>query len=286
MASIQVRAFIWSGRHAGWSRRKFQLGRQAVAIPCPLHLTLLMSARQRRRTLQQHRSAVHRETSVNGTQVPVILVRHPRARRYLLRVDHENRVRVTLPLRGAILTAMELVHSQEQWIAQQLRKAAEAGTDRRGWAPGSEILFRGERLPLLLEGPRRIRLGDQLIRVTAGSGDLRSEVENHLWQLAKQELPPRVAAYARLHCLRIGKVKVRNQRTRWGSCSGTGNISLNWRLIQAPPFVRDYVILHELMHRREMNHSARFWRQVSDACPYYELAEKWLKAHALHHRDL
>jgi len=73
---------------------------------------------------------------------------------------------------------------------------------------------------------------------------------------------------------------VRNQRSRWGSCSHRGSISLNWRLIQAPPFVRDYILLHELMHLREMNHSPRFWSEVESVCPYYQVAERWLKAHS------
>jgi hypothetical protein len=78
----------------------------------------------------------------------------------------------------------------------------------------------------------------------------------------------------------VCRVVVRNQRTRWGSCSRRGTLSLNWRLVQAPVFVRDYIILHELMHLREMNHSARFWRLVEAACPDYAMAERWLKAHA------
>jgi len=70
---------------------------------------------------------------------------------------------------------------------------------------------------------------------------------------------------------------VRNQRTRWGSCTTTGVISLNWRLVQAPETVRDYVIYHELMHLREMNHSDRFWRRVEEVYPDWRDAERWLK---------
>ena len=70
---------------------------------------------------------------------------------------------------------------------------------------------------------------------------------------------------------------MRAQKTRWGSCSARGTISLNWRLIHAPPFVRDYLIVHELMHRRQMNHSARYWKLVADAFPRWQEAEAWLK---------
>jgi hypothetical protein len=74
---------------------------------------------------------------------------------------------------------------------------------------------------------------------------------------------------------------VRNQKSRWGSCSRRGTISLNWRLIQAPPFVCDYIILHELSHLKEMNHSARFWHEVERVCPDYKMAERWLKQHSV-----
>jgi len=73
---------------------------------------------------------------------------------------------------------------------------------------------------------------------------------------------------------------VRNQKTRWGSCSRRSTISLNWRLVQVPPFVSDYILLHELAHLREMNHSRRFWHVVEQMCPDYHIAERWLKEHS------
>jgi predicted metal-dependent hydrolase len=89
-----------------------------------------------------------------------------------------------------------------------------------------------------------------------------------------------VVAQAGQHQLQVNRITVRNQRSRWGSCSRRGTISLNWRLIQTPVFVQDYIILHELMHLREMNHSARYWREVANVCPDYPVAERWLKRHA------
>ncbi len=97
---------------------------------------------------------------------------------------------------------------------------------------------------------------------------------------ARRELVPRVGELAHQHGLRVQRVSIRRQRTRWGSCSRRGNISLNWRLVHAPPHVRDYVIVHELMHLREMNHSPRFWAHVEAAFPERASAEKWLKEHA------
>jgi predicted metal-dependent hydrolase len=74
-------------------------------------------------------------------------------------------------------------------------------------------------------------------------------------------------------------VSVRNQRSRWGSCSARGTVSLNWRLVRTPDNVRDYIILHELAHLREMNHSDRFWARVAETCPGWREAERWLKRH-------
>jgi predicted metal-dependent hydrolase len=124
-------------------------------------------------------------------------------------------------------------------------------------------------------------LGSETLRVADLGADLRGPVEQHLWRLAWRELPPRLLDYAAMHRLLVHRVTVRNQRTRWGSCSRHGNIALNWRLIQTPPFVRDYICLHELMHLREMNHSKGFWREVEAVCPYYRAAEQWLKTHPL-----
>ena len=97
---------------------------------------------------------------------------------------------------------------------------------------------------------------------------------------ARRELVPRVGELAYQHGLRVQRVSIRRQRSRWGSCSRRGSISLNWRLVHAPAHVRDYVIIHELMHLREMNHSPRFWAHVDAACPDRETAEQWLKSHA------
>jgi len=125
-----------------------------------------------------------------------------------------------------------------------------------------------------------VRFGGESIAAPDTDGDLRPWIVRHLWKLAAAEFPATVLEFAAAHQLAVRRVSVRNQRTRWGSCSRRGTISLNWRLIQTPPFVRDYIILHELMHLRQMNHSARFWQEVSRACPDHEAAERWLKQNA------
>jgi predicted metal-dependent hydrolase len=96
---------------------------------------------------------------------------------------------------------------------------------------------------------------------------------------AAEELPPQLLALAARHQLEVTRVTIRNQRSRWGSCSSRGHITLNFRLMLMPPEVREYILIHELMHLKQANHSIRFWRLVEAACPGFRDAERWLKKH-------
>ncbi len=216
---------------------------------------------------------------VGGRSVPLRLVRHPRARRYLLRLLPDGSARVTVPRGGTLVAARQFAERQTGWLETQLQKLQHKPRVPTEWVAGSEILFRGEKLPLQCPAPGLLQLGTESIK-TGGFGDFRPVVQQHLHRLAARELPPRVFELARQHQVAVTRVSVRNQRSRWGSCSRTGTISLNWRLIQAPAYVSDYVILHELMHRRQLNHSARFWQEVAAVCPAYPQAELWLKQHS------
>ena len=100
-----------------------------------------------------------------------------------------------------------------------------------------------------------------------------------LHNLAKKIIPEKVAYYARLMGVTYGRISIRRQKTRWGSCSREGNLNFNCLLMMAPPEVLDYVVIHELCHRIEMNHSARFWAQVEKVMPQYRVPKKWLKEH-------
>ena len=123
----------------------------------------------------------------------------------------------------------------------------------------------------------RLRFGDQVVDMPAPAPDLKEAVTRHLRRVAETEIPARARELAAAQGLAPARVTVRAQRTLWGSCSGGGTLSFNWRLILAPPWVRDYVILHELAHLREMSHSRRFWSLVRDVCPRYRRAEHWLR---------
>ena len=220
--------------------------------------------------------------TIGTDSVPVVFVRNPRARRYILRVDAGTTVRVTVPARGSQAEAWHFLRRNTAWIQRRIAQHwAQPQPPPAVWGAGTPVLFRG--LPAQLSiithpSHQLVEFADQ--RLTVGSNvDIRRAVERHLWDLARPELAARTAELAIKQSLKIERVTVRNQRSRWGSCSRRGTISLNWRLIQAPAPVRDYVILHELMHRHEPNHSDRFWARVAAVCPDYAVAERWLKQH-------
>lgn len=110
------------------------------------------------------------------------------------------------------------------------------------------------------------------------SAEILTQAElQQLKQQAAQRIPERVAYYARMIGVTYERITVRCQKSRWGSCSAKGNLNFNCLLMLMPSSVVDYVVVHELCHRKEMNHSAAFWSEVAKVLPNYEAQEKWLK---------
>jgi predicted metal-dependent hydrolase len=173
----------------------------------------------------------------------VEFVRHPRARRYLIRVRLDGSVRVTIPRRGSKREAAAFLEQQRPWVAAQQQRVSALR----------------QRLPT----------------------DLPAEEQRALRARAARELPARLLELAARVGLTVRKVSVRNQRHRWGSCSPSGLICLNWRLVAMPAWVRDYVLYHELVHLEHMDHSPAFWARVAELCPEYQQARRWLRRHAL-----
>ncbi|MBC8002736.1 MAG: M48 family metallopeptidase [Opitutaceae bacterium] len=209
------------------------------------------------------------------------VIRNPRARRYILRLRTDGTLRLTIPRGGSPTVARQFAARQAAWLERQFARLAAREVRPTCWRIGSQFLFRGNEVTIEADvDGGGIRFGGECLRVPDSSDDLRQTISKHLLKLAGHELPLRVFELAAQHQLTVSRVTIRNQRSRWGSCSRRATISLNWRLIQVPEFVRDYIILHELMHLRQMNHSAGFWREVERICPGYEIAERWIKEHA------
>jgi hypothetical protein len=211
-------------------------------------------------------------------------MRQPKARRYLLRMQANGSARLVIPPRGSRAEALRFLERSEAWLLRQRARWQARSQARLPWTDGARFLFRGEEVLLRVETGDAgviLRFADQALRLTHARPDYRAAVHDYLGRLAVRELPPRTLELAREHAIQINRVTVRAQKTRWGSCSARGTISLNWRIIHAPLGVRDYLIIHELMHRRQMNHSARYWKLVAEAFPDYRAAEQWLRKHRL-----
>jgi predicted metal-dependent hydrolase len=224
--------------------------------------------------------------SVPGVPGAVVFVRKRRARHYILRLRDDGVVSVTVPWRGSRAEAERFLKARREWIARERHRREVAASSRRGpWRDGTLVPLRGVDLPLDVApvgGRIRVTLGDESLSVAPLEyANLRARVEAHLRRLAARELPLRLSELAGAHGFEVKAVGVRNQRTRWGSCSPSGRISLNWRLIQLPPAVCDYVLLHELTHLRHLDHSARFWRELARLCPNHAEARRWLRTSKL-----
>jgi len=208
----------------------------------------------------------------------VAYVRNRRARHYIIRVQRDGNLRVTIPRGGSRREADRFVGEKAAWIERERARLLDA----RAAARANELVVTlgGQAIAVTVEegGAGRVAtFGGHRVRVPAGTG-VRTAVERHLRVLATTSLPARLATLARSLGRAVTGVTVRAQRTRWGSCSPSGRISLNWKLIQLPPAVADYVLLHELTHLVHLNHSRRFWRELERVCPWHKEARAWLRA--------
>jgi len=214
--------------------------------------------------------------------------RSTRARRVSVRVDpHDGAVEVVLPTRAGERDAERAVRELAPWIARQQGRFEQARSQREQ-RPRGTVPYLGADLTLIAEdGRTRVhRRGDELL-VPRESEARRQALERWYRRCALAELAPRIEGAVielerTLGChprVRHTRTTIRDQRTRWGSCSARGTISLNWRLLLAPDEVAEYVVVHEVCHLQEMNHSPRFWALVAALYPEYARPRRWLRSH-------
>jgi len=258
------------------------------------------------------RSALRSEQGIEvaGLVTPVQVRRHPAARRLTLRVSQVRReVVLTIPEGGSLAEAGKFVAKHMDWVRQRI----EALPVPVPLADSAKILFRGELHRIQMLGPTRhqkiawsegtraarsalkeltaglapsrrnkVHLPDRLLPALCVTGQAEHaprRLRDWLIKQAREELSARVQHHARNLGLKPRRVVVRDQTSRWGSCSTARVLSFSWRLIFAPPFVLDYVAAHEVAHLKEMNHGPRFWALVRRTNPRMDEARRWLKRH-------
>jgi predicted metal-dependent hydrolase len=220
---------------------------------------------------------------VQGIGVPVEVRRHAGARRLTLRVSKTRRaVVVTVPSGCRLEEADKFLRTNIDWVRERLGRVPEPVP----LVDGATIPLRGRLHRICYAGPGR---GAAVVSAQACTDGLpRLEVAGRIehaarrlkdWLIAqaREDLDERVRWHAAKLDVRVRHIGLRDQTTRWGSCSANGYLSFSWRLILAPPHVLDYVAAHEVAHLLEMNHGARFWRIVARSVPRLEEAKHWLR---------
>jgi len=227
------------------------------------------------------------EVAHDGAIYSVALRRHAQARRYTLRVQSANRAIVlTIPPRGSLRDAKAFAQRNGGWIAARLKRLPETVS----FADGLEVPLRGVPHHIAHRpGARGTVWIEQngvgpVLCVAGDASHLARRVRDFLKREAKRDLEAASKRYAAELGVAVKRVTIRDQASRWGSCSSTGVLSYSWRLILCPPYVLDYLAAHEVAHLVEMNHSRAFWRIVMRIYPDTHAAKAWLDTHgtALH----
>jgi predicted metal-dependent hydrolase len=207
-------------------------------------------------------------------EIPYSIRRSDRARRVRVSVDAERGVEVVLPRRARRRDADQAMRELAPWVARRLAELEQARAEL-GLGPGV-VPYLGQRLTLVAQrGRERVaRRGPQLL---VPAGDPRAALERWYRRRARTEIGPRLDRACALAGTSYRSLSIRGQRTRWASCSSSGAMSFNWRLLLAPAPVMEAVVWHEVCHLEVSDHSPRFWALVERRCPDYRAHQRWLR---------
>lgn len=229
------------------------------------------------------------EITLGGKNIIYTVRESGRARRLRLKISPRDGLEVVIPPGATSRDVEAALLNHARWILSHYQQAVAQRPAERRFVSGEKLPYLGqERILDIGVKPRgktiSILLDSDSLRVrlpagTAATEDtIRAALESWYRAQAKDHILPRVAALAKQHGFQYGRVTIKGQSTRWGSCSSQRNLNFNWRLMFAPQAAIDYVIIHELCHLQELNHSRRFWTLVARFCPDYKRWVKWFKA--------
>jgi hypothetical protein len=203
-----------------------------------------------------------------------------RRRTISLEITKDAVLIVRAPLRAPDTSIAHLIREKQAWIEKKMAEVRSRPVpQKKEFVNGEPFLFLGKTylLEILSGSDTGISLGEKLYVGEHRLPEIRSLLQNWYAQKAKKILPARVAGYSAILDFRPKKIRISDTRRRWASCSTSGTLSFCWRLVLAPPEVIDYVIVHELVHMRQPDHSPRFWEKVRSAMPDYEIRKAWLR---------
>jgi len=210
-----------------------------------------------------------------GKQISYTLKRTGRRRSIGLRINDKG-LTVHMPLRASEKWLNSVLQEKSAWVVEKLESWQAKKTAPQQWLDGAQIVYRGETFTLriisgLFDAPPRLHGMDLLVHLVKADtpGLVEKTIIRWYHHQALQLFTESVGHYAPLMQVSPHEIKLSSARTRWGSCTTRGTVRLNWQLIKMPLKLIDYVVIHELAHLREMNHSAAFWRVVETVCPDY-----------------
>jgi len=217
-----------------------------------------------------------RSIQLAGTPITYTLKRSNKRRSIGLRID-DSGLTVSMPLRATEKWLDSVLNEKANWVVEKLGNWKSKKQAIPQWIDGEKIAFRGETftlrvIPCLFASPPQLR-GEQLhIHVVDVSNEIKIEKVITQWyrREAERVFSECVAHYAPLMNVAPKQIKLSSAKTQWGSCTSRGVVRLNWQLVKMPLHLIDYVVIHELAHLIEMNHSDSFWRVVEVACPDYK----------------
>lgn len=187
-----------------------------------------------------------------------------------------------MPPRGTLADAKEFAQRHGAWIAARLGRLPKAAP----FHPGTLVPLRGHDHKIVHRAGVRGTVwteirdsGERIICVAGEAEHIDRRVHDFLKREARKDLQKASQHYAEALGVKVTRISIRDQSSRWGSCTSAGSLSFSWRLILSPPYVLDYLAAHEVAHLVEMNHSARFWKVVAKVCPSVERAKTWLDTH-------
>jgi len=224
-----------------------------------------------------------RTVKKDGKTLEYTLICSVNRKNILLQALPQKAVRVYAPKSARLKEMDELVLSRWDWILE-MHEELDRAEKKLSFDPANGVLFEGKRIPVEIIRSVRNETGisDGKMTVKTNTQDLsriESQIKSFLCAAALERIRERVNEYAPGIGKAFGRITVREQKSRWGSCSAKNNLNFNWKLILAPKEALEYVVIHELCHLIHFNHSEKFWQEVSSRMPNYDIWRKWLKNH-------
>lgn len=231
---------------------------------------------------------------VQNMDIPYGIIINKRLKNIRMSIDGQG-MKVYLPYSMEICEIEKILHKKDGWIIKNYAgfMAAQARMSKRNWEDGEKVLYKGKNKTVHVESCESpgvyVSMGSEGFTVYINDkidADSRENIIGNAFRklymdMARYEINKRIEYFKDIIGVSYNTVRIKDQKTRWGSCSGKRNLNFNWRILMAPPEVMDYVIIHELCHLKYMNHTKQFWSLVEQHMPEYNKPKAWLKENGI-----